>query len=248
MPRALISVSDKTGIVDFARDLVAMGWELVASDGTAAALRAGGMAVTPVERLTGQAELLSGRVKTLHPAIHSGILARDKNADLRELADAGYAPIDLVVCNLYPFSQTIARPGVSLDEAIEQIDIGGVTLLRAAAKNFARVTALCDPGDYGDISAALQSHGEVPLESRRALAMKAFAHTCEYDSAIHAWLNAGEDESITDDLPDAISISMSRGQKLRYGENPHQPAAYYSRGESQSPLNAEQTGGQAAIL
>src|SRR5512144_390276 len=139
MPRALLSVHDKTGLVDLGRELASMGWDVVASGGTASALANSGLPVTPVEQVTHQPEMLGGRVKTLHPAIHGGILARDTDADMQALNQQGYVPISLVVCNLYPFQQTVTRPNVTLEEAIEQIDIGGVTLIRAAAKNFARV-------------------------------------------------------------------------------------------------------------
>lgn len=245
MPRALISVSDKSGIIEFCRELNALGWEMVASGGTSAALQAGGIPVTSVESLTGHAELLSGRVKTLHPAIHSGILARDNYTDLSELAQHGYAPISLVVCNLYPFSETIAAVNVALGEAIEQIDIGGVTLLRAAAKNFARVTVLCDPGDYAAVITALKHDGATSNQRRRELAVKAFAHCRDYDTAIHAWL-AGSDVAPAAGaaLPDSLSIGLRRSHKLRYGENPHQEAAYYARDASQSPLGARQLGGK----
>ncbi|MCY4463960.1 MAG: bifunctional phosphoribosylaminoimidazolecarboxamide formyltransferase/IMP cyclohydrolase [Chloroflexi bacterium] len=245
MPRALISVSDKTGIIHFSRELHALGWELVASGGTSATLMAGGIPVTSVESLTGQAELLGGRVKTLHPAIHSGILARDSDSDFSELAQHGYAPISLVVCNLYPFSETIAADDVALDDAIEQIDIGGVTLLRAAAKNFARVTALCDPGDYDAVISALKYDGASNSQLRRELAVKAFAHCRDYDTAIHTWLADSDVTPAADEtVPDNIFIGLRRSHELRYGENPHQAAAYYSRDENQTPLGARQLGGK----
>ena len=245
MPRALISVSDKTGIIDFARQLNALGWELVASGGTAAALEAGGLPVTSVERVTGQAELLDGRVKTLHPAIHSGILARDTDADLAQLTDQGFAPISLVVCNLYPFSETAQAPDKSEDEIIEQIDIGGVTLLRAAAKNFARVTVLCDWGDYGAALSELRADGATSRELRRALAVKAFAHCRDYDAAIHAWLADSDIAPLPrDQVPAGFSIGVQRSHELRYGENPHQAAAWYARDQAQTPLGAVQLAGK----
>ena len=245
MPRALISVSDKTGIIDFARQLNALGWELVASGGTAAALEAGGLPVTSVERVTGQAELLGGRVKTLHPAIHSGILARDTDADLAQLTDQGFAPISLVVCNLYPFSETAQAPDKSEDEIIEQIDIGGVTLLRAAAKNFARVTVLCDWGDYGAALSELRADGATSRELRRALAVKAFAHCRDYDAAIHAWLADSDIAPLPrDEVPAGFSIGVQRSHELRYGENPHQAAAWYARDQAQTPLGAVQLAGK----
>lgn len=185
--RAIISVYDKTNLGEFAHNLTEMGWELLASGGTARLLRAAGLPVLDVAEVTGAPEMLGGRVKTLHPVVYGGILAQDTPADRADLERYGIAPIDLVVCNLYPFSQTIAQPGVSLAEAVEQIDIGGVTLLRAAAKNFARVSVICDPGDYQSVLAALRS-GAVPEALRRQLAVKAFAHTRDYDAAITAYL------------------------------------------------------------
>ncbi len=185
--RAILSVYDKSNLIVFAQALNQWGWELVASGGTARLLRQAQLPVRDVAEITGAPEMLGGRVKTLHPAIHGGILARDTPDDLADLAAQGIHPIDLVICNLYPFAATIAQPGVSLAEAIEQIDIGGVTLLRAAAKNFARVTAVCDPNDYDRVLAAL-SAGPVPDDLRRELAVKAFAQTRDYDTAITAYL------------------------------------------------------------
>lgn len=186
--RAILSVYDKTGLLDFATALVQMNWELIASGGTARQLREAGLPVLDVADITGAPEMLGGRVKTLHPAVHGGILARDLPEDQADLAAQGIRPIDLVVCNLYPFAQTIAQPGVTLAEAVEQIDIGGVTLLRAAAKNFARVAILCDPEDYDGILADLQSAGQIHPSTRQWLAVKAFAHTRDYDTAIAAYL------------------------------------------------------------
>lgn len=185
--RAILSVYDKSNLIVFTQALNQWGWELVASGGTARLLRQAQLPVRDVAEITGAPEMLGGRVKTLHPAIHGGILARDTPDDLADLAAQGIHPIDLVICNLYPFAATIAQPGVSLAEAIEQIDIGGVTLLRAAAKNFARVTAVCDPNDYDRVLAAL-SAGPVPDDLRRELAVKAFAQTRDYDTAITAYL------------------------------------------------------------
>jgi len=186
--RAILSVYDKTGLIELAQGLVDLGWELVASGGSAKALRQAGLPVLDVAEVTHSPEMLGGRVKTLHPAIHGGILAQDTPADQADLAAQQIAPIDLVVCNLYPFEQTIAQPGVTLAEAIEQIDIGGVTLLRAAAKNFARVTILCQPTDYPPILAELQTSGATTLATRQTLARKAFAHTRDYDTAITDYL------------------------------------------------------------
>ena len=184
-------------------------------------------------------------MKTLHPAIHSGILARDTDADMQELAANGFAPITMVVCNLYPFSETIKQSDVRLEDAIEQIDIGGVTLLRGAAKNFARVTVLCDPLDYSEVIVALKTDGTTSLQQRRDLAVKAFGHCREYDTAIYAYLSESDiAEPEEDDVPDSIAFGVQRSHDLRYGENPHQPAAYYTRGEAGTPLGAEQLAGR----
>ena len=245
MPRALFSVSSKQGIVGFASELVRLGWEIVASGGTGQTLSDAGVLVTKVERVTGQGEMLGGRVKTLHPAIHGGILARDTKEDFEELAASGIAPISLVVCNLYPFSETIRDPDVTVDEAIEQIDIGGVTLLRAAAKNYARVSVICDPLDYSSVLVALKTEGNTSLAQRRELAVKAFAQSRDYDEAIHAYLCESDvAEPSSGDVPDGISIGLQRSHELRYGENPHQAAAYYTRSDERTPLGADQLAGK----
>jgi len=236
MARALFSVYDKTGLVTFAGRLAAMGWELVASGGTARALREAGLTVTDVAQVTGFPEMLGGRVKTLHPAIHGAILARPGAADRDELAAHGIVPIDLVAVNLYPFRETVARPGVTLEEAVEQIDIGGVALLRAAAKNFARVTVLCDPADYAPVLDELEAQGEVSLETRRRLAAKAFAHTRDYDAAIEAFLAASEEATAPAAFPPRLTLSLVQVQALRYGENPHQAAALYAPRPEMGPL------------
>jgi phosphoribosylaminoimidazolecarboxamide formyltransferase/IMP cyclohydrolase len=186
--RVILSVYDKTDLVDFAQALAAMDWELVGSGGTARLLRQSGLPVLDVSEITGAPEMLGGRVKTLHPAVHGGILARDVESDRAELAAQDIGLVDLVVCNLYPFQETVAQPDVTLAEAVEQIDIGGVTLLRAAAKNFARVTVVCDPVDYGQVLNELQENGVTSETTRRHLAVKAFAHTRDYDTAIAGWL------------------------------------------------------------
>ncbi len=186
--RAILSVYDKTGLVEFASALVDMNWELIASGGTAHQLRAASLPVLDIAAITGAPEMLGGRVKTLHPAVHGGILARDTPEDWADLGAQGINPIDLVVCNLYPFEKTIAQPGVTLAEAIEQIDIGGVTLLRAAAKNFARVAVVCEPLDYAEVLRELREHGQASPATRQNLAIKAFAHTRDYDTAITAYL------------------------------------------------------------
>ena len=187
MPKAILSVHDKTGLLDFAKGLSGLGWTLIASGGTARLLRENGLHVTEVAEYTGSPEILGGRVKTLHPAVHGGLLARSTSADRAELSGLGWDYIDLVAVNLYPFEETIAKPGVTLADAIENIDIGGVTLIRAAAKNFERVTLLCDPSDYDSVLAAL-GHGGISLDQRRRLAVKGFAATAHYDTAIHAYL------------------------------------------------------------
>lgn len=247
MPRALLSVYDKTGLVDFAARLLKLGWDFVASGGTELAVRDAGIPVTPVEQLTQVGEMLGGRVKTLHPAIHAGILARDRDDDLEDLKTHNYAPINMVVCNLYPFQQTVARPGVALQDAIEQIDVGGVTLIRSAAKNFLQVIVVCDPNDYSRIAIALESDGQADLALRRNLAVKAFAHTRDYDTAIHAFLSQDIQHSTLYDesLPEQLSVAAMRGDMLRYGENPHQVAAYYSRRSGAGPLGGTVLGGKA---
>lgn len=237
MPRALLSVYDKTGLVDFASALLSFGWDLVASGGTERALREAGIPVTAVEQLTKSPEMLGGRVKTLHPAIHGGILARDNEDDIAELKANGIAPINMVVNNLYPFQETVARAGINLQDAIEEIDIGGVTLLRAAAKNFLHVVVVCDPKDYDRIITALEGGGQVDLAMRRELAVKVFAYTRDYDTAIHAFLAQDHAPALLNaDLPQHLSLGMQKVETLRYGENPHQVAGYYSRKAASGPL------------
>jgi len=226
MPKALLSVHDKTGLVDFARGLHALGWQLIASGGTAKLLREHGLPVTEVSDYTGSPEILGGRVKTLHPAIHGGLLARATDSDRADLARLDFDYIDLVACNLYPFEQTIARPGVSLADAIENIDIGGVTLIRAAAKNHERVTLVSDPRDYEGVLQELQAAGRVSDDLRRRLAVKGFALTARYDAAIAAYL----------DPAGPLRLTAYPVQSLRYGENPHQAARLYSFEPGGGPL------------
>jgi phosphoribosylaminoimidazolecarboxamide formyltransferase/IMP cyclohydrolase len=227
---ALLSVSDKTGIVALARQLVEeFEFELISSGGTAKVLQEANLPVTKVSEYTGSPEILGGRVKTLHPRIHGGILGRrDLPEDVADLEANQIRPLDLVVVNLYPFEQTIAQPNVTVTEAIEQIDIGGPAMLRAAAKNFAHLTVLCNPNQYQEYLQQLrESAGEVSLEFRQKMAGKAFAHTHAYDRAISnyfAGLN-GEEE-----LPEIYNLSGKKLQSLRYGENPHQSAAWYQTG------------------
>ncbi|HEX9029673.1 MAG TPA: bifunctional phosphoribosylaminoimidazolecarboxamide formyltransferase/IMP cyclohydrolase [Anaerolineales bacterium] len=228
MPKAILSVHDKTGLVDFARGLRRLGWTLIASGGTARLLRDSQIAVIEVAEYTGSPEVLGGRVKTLHPAIHAGLLARPTEADQAELSRQGWDYIDLVAVNLYPFEQTIARPGATLEDAIENIDIGGVTLIRAAAKNQERVTLACDPSDYPQVLAELES-GPVKAETRARLAAKGFALTAHYDAAIAAYLAPGGAETWQ-----AYPV-----QKLRYGENPHQSATLYTFEPGSGPLGGQ---------
>jgi phosphoribosylaminoimidazolecarboxamide formyltransferase / IMP cyclohydrolase len=245
MPRALISVYDKTNLVPFARSLVDLGWDLVASGGTETTLSAAGLPVTPIERVTGFSEMLGGRVKTLHPAIHAGILAQNREDDILALREHGFAPINMVVCNLYPFQETVAQAGITLQDAIEQIDIGGVTLLRAGAKNFLNCTVVCDPSDYSKVSAELKAAGTVELATRRTLAVKAFAHTRDYDTAIHAFLSQDMVPSLLNiELPQHLSLGMQQVETLRYGENPHQLAGFYSRTDKSGPLGGNVLGGK----
>lgn len=225
MPKAILSVYDKTGLVEFASRLVELGWTLLASGGTARLLQQNSLPVTEVSQYSGSPEILSGRVKTLHPAIHGGLLARPTGEDRRELEALGWDAIDLAAVNLYPFEQTVARPNVTLEEAIENIDIGGVALIRAAAKNFERVTLVCDPADYSAVLSELQA-GSTALETRRKLAVKGFQRTARYDAAIAFYL----------DPAGALSLQLYPVQPLRYGENPHQTAMLYAHHPGDGPL------------
>jgi phosphoribosylaminoimidazolecarboxamide formyltransferase/IMP cyclohydrolase len=221
--RALISVYDKTALDEFAHGLAQLGVELVASGGTAAALEALGLPVTRVEELTESPEILGGRVKTLHPRIHAAILARrDDEADLATLDDQGIEPFDLVCVNLYPFREVAARHGVVEEEAVEMIDVGGPSMLRGAAKNFAHVAPVCRPDQYGFVLDELRAHGELSVETRRQLAAEAFATTAAYEAAIAGWF-AGRES-----FPDLLTLSFEKVTGLAYGENPHQGAAYYA--------------------
>lgn len=260
--RALVSVYDKTGLVPLARALVEAGIEIVSTGSTAATIAAAGLAVTPVEEVTGFPECLEGRVKTLHPAVHAGILADRRKPDhLDQLATLGVAPIDLVIVNLYPFTDTVAS-GAPFDACVEQIDIGGPTMVRAAAKNHPAVAVVTSPGRYDDVAAAVREGG-FTLACRRRLAAEAFAHTAAYDSAVSTWL-AGQIE--TDDVADAtdsadaagadssgsaapaayVGVGYERLASLRYGENPHQRAAVYrTAGASGGVAGARQLHGKA---
>jgi phosphoribosylaminoimidazolecarboxamide formyltransferase/IMP cyclohydrolase len=228
MPRALLSVHDKTNLIDFACGLRDLGWTLIASGGTAKALRDQNIAATEVGDYTGSPEILGGRVKTLHPAVHGGLLARSTEADHDELLKLGWDYIDLVAVNLYPFEATIAKPDVTFAEVIENIDIGGVTLIRAAAKNHQRVTLVCDPADYSSVLDELRADG-VTGETRQRLAVKGFASTAHYDSAIFNYLSGSQ----------ALHITAYPVQTLRYGENPHQSATFYSYDPNGGPLGGK---------
>jgi phosphoribosylaminoimidazolecarboxamide formyltransferase/IMP cyclohydrolase len=226
--RAIVSVSDKRGLVELCRELARHDIELLSTGGTAKALAAAGLATTAISSYTGAPEILDGRVKTLHPKVHGGLLGRPTAEHEAEMAAHGIPPIDLVIVNLYPFRETIARPGVRLDEAIENIDIGGPSMLRSAAKNHERVTVVVDPDDYAAIVAELDANGGATrAETRLRLAAKVFSHTAAYDGAIAAYLGAAAEPG-GDGLPDRLTLSLRKARPLRYGENPHQQAAFYA--------------------
>jgi phosphoribosylaminoimidazolecarboxamide formyltransferase/IMP cyclohydrolase len=226
--RALISVSDKTGVVELARHLSAAGLEILSTGGTARALASAGVPVREVSDFTGAPEILDGRVKTLHPRVHGGILGRPTPAHRAEMQKAGLVPIDLVVVNLYPFRETVAR-GAPFDEVIENIDIGGPAMIRSAAKNHERVAVIVDPADYAVVLREIDAEGEISAATRFRLARKAFAHTAAYDGAIASHLGrlATPDAPLAD-FPEALVISGTLTRALRYGENPHQKAAFYA--------------------
>jgi phosphoribosylaminoimidazolecarboxamide formyltransferase / IMP cyclohydrolase len=225
--RALVSVSDKRGVEDFARRLSGMGFEIISTGGTAKALTEAGVEVVPVSEVTGAPEILGGRVKTLHPKIHGGILADLGDPDhVEQLVEQDIGPIDLVCINLYPFEETVAG-GATEKEAVEQIDIGGPAMLRAAAKNFGSVTVVPSPEFYEEVLAALEGEGHFQAETRRRLALAAFRRTAEYDAAISDWLGERV-EGVTEGFPERRTVRYERVSGLRYGENPHQAAAYYA--------------------
>jgi phosphoribosylaminoimidazolecarboxamide formyltransferase/IMP cyclohydrolase len=226
--RALLSVSDKTGIVELARELANRGFEVLSTGGTQRLIAQAGVPVIEVASATGFPEMMDGRVKTLHPMIHGGILAlRDEPAHVAAMQQHGIAPIDIVAVNLYPFERTVAREEVSLEEAIEQIDIGGPSMVRSAAKNHAHVAVVVDPSDYPALIEALAVHGEIPAALRRRLALKAFQATARYDAAISSWLAQREEFVEPGSVPAQWLLGGSAGTSLRYGENPHQRAAFY---------------------
>lgn len=219
--RALISVSDKTGVGDFAAALVDLGYEILSTGGTAKALREAGVAVTDVAAVTGFPEMMDGRVKTLHPAVHGGLLARrDVEEHMEAIAAHGIAPIDVVCVNLYPFEATVAKSDVTLEDAVENIDIGGPSMVRSAAKNYASVAIVVDPADYSTVLEGLKN-GTFYEEARKALAVKAYAHTAAYDAAITRYLSGEK-------FPQSLRLPFEKKQDLRYGENPHQAAAFYT--------------------
>jgi len=239
MPRALISVSDKRGIVGFAQGLVELGWEVVSTGGTAATLRKAGVPVTTVDQVTGFPEILDGRVKTLHPRIHAGLLARpDIPTHASALAEHGIMPFHLVAVNLYPFQATVADPGVSFEDAIENIDVGGPSMLRAAAKNHQYVLPVVDPKDYSSVIEMLRN-GAVAEELRREFAAKVFTHVADYDAAIASFLTPRDAG-----MPARINLSLDRIMALRYGENPHQQAALYAAEEPRGIRDLRQLQGK----
>ena len=239
--KALISVSDKTGVVEFAGALVELGWEILSTSGTMKLLREAGLPVTSVSDVTGFPEICDGRVKTLHPKIHGALLARrDIPEHMKALKDNAIETIDLVCVNLYPFRETIAKPDVTMEDAVEHIDIGGPSMLRSAAKNWESVTVVCNPSDYATILSEIRSSGNTTRETRLALSAKAYTHTAEYDMAIATYMRAQAG------LNEKLFLEYDLKQSLRYGENPHQQAKFYSSAEVEpfSLATAEQLGGK----
>ena len=239
--RALISVSDKTGVVDFAQQLRSLGWEIIATGGTMKLLRDSGVEVINISDVTGFPEICDGRVKTLHPKVHGGLLARrDDESHLQALKDNGIEFIDMVCVNLYPFRQTIAKPDVTMEDAIENIDIGGPSMLRSAAKNYKDVTVVCDPADYATIIQEINEGGNTTVGTRLQLSAKAYTHTAEYDSMIATYMRKAAG------LNEKLFLEFDLVQGLRYGENPHQQAKFYGAAEfgSYSLANAKQLNGK----
>jgi phosphoribosylaminoimidazolecarboxamide formyltransferase/IMP cyclohydrolase len=235
--RVLVSVSDKRGLADFLRVLTAQGAEILSTGGTAKTLREAGLAVTDVSAYTGSPEIMDGRVKTLHPRVHGGILMRELDEDRAALASIGGAPIDLVVVNLYPFEETLRRAGASHEDLVEKIDIGGPAMVRAAAKNHARVAVVVDPADYPRVQAEIAADGVVSHATRVALAAKAFAHTAAYDGAIVGYLSSLGEDGARERFPRSLHLGFDRAYSLRYGENPHQEGAFYrERGAGEGTL------------
>ena len=227
--RALISVSDKTGLVEFARGLTALGVELISTGGTARSLTEAGLMIQNISDITHFPEMLDGRVKTLHPAVHGALLAdRSKPEHMETISRHDIIPIDLVVVNLYPFAETIARPGVTREEAVENIDIGGPSMIRSAAKNHAAVAVVVSSSDYPAVLAELEKNdGALSQETRTRLAVQAYAHTAAYDATITNYLAAQQPQEGGQGFPDLLTLAFAKVQDLRYGENPHQRAAFY---------------------
>ena len=247
--RALISVSNKDGVVEFAKGLAAMGVEILSTGGTAKFLKQAGIPVKDVAEFTGFPEMLDGRVKTLHPRVHGGILARRADpGHVSQMKEHGLQPIDLVAVNLYPFEATVARPDCSFEDAIENIDIGGPAMLRSSGKNFEDVTVVVDPADYTRVLEELHAHGgAVPRDTRLFLARKVFRHTARYDSAISAYLDSRASEGAPVRFPSVLSLQFEKVEDLRYGENPHQQAALYREFHPTEPsvVTARQLHGKA---
>lgn len=226
MKRALISVFDKTNIVEFAKELNQLGWEIVSTGGTSRQLKSAGIQVMDIADLTQFPECFDGRVKTLHPNVEGGILAiRDNKTHIKQMQDLGVEPIDIVVCNLYPFKETVLKPGVEHEEIIENIDIGGPTMIRAAAKNYRFVSVLTDPSDYDRVIRELKEHGDTSADTKEYLAAKVFQHTSHYDTLISNYFN----ERLNISTPETLTLTFEKKQDLRYGENPHQNAAFYTQ-------------------
>ena len=239
--KALISVSDKTGVVEFAKGLVALGWEILSTSGTMKLLKESGVPVTSVSDVTGYPEICDGRVKTLHPKIHGALLARrDIPEHMKELKDNDIETIDLVCVNLYPFRETIAKPDVTMEDAVEHIDIGGPSMLRSAAKNWESVTVVCNPADYETVLSEIKAGGNTTRETRLKLSAKAYTHTAEYDMAISTYMRAQAG------LPEKLFLEYDLKQELRYGENPHQEAKFFASTvkEPFSLATAEQLNGK----
>lgn len=244
--RALLSVSDKTGVTDFARALAASGVELLSTGGTARALREAGLEVRDVAEHTGFPEMMDGRVKTLHPMVHGGLLGR-RGVDDAVMQEHGIAPIDLLVVNLYPFRETVARPGCTFEDAVENIDIGGPAMVRAAAKNHDGVAVVTDPADYAAVIAELEAHQGLGFDRRLALAVKAFEHTAAYDGAIANHFGRLNARRRPEGYAQTLNLQFHKVQDMRYGENPHQSAAFYREAENAEPsvANARQVQGKA---
>lgn len=242
MKRALVSVSDKTNLVEFVSGLVGLGYEIISTGGTKKALEAAGISTIGISDVTGFPEIMDGRVKTLHPNVHGALLCvRDNPEHVKQISDLGIQYIDLVCVNLYPFKETVLKPGVSHEEIIENIDIGGPSMLRSASKNYRYIPVICDPSDYDTVLSELREHGETSLDTREKLAAKVFRHTASYDTMIASYLTEKSGEK----YPEKFTLTFDKVQDLRYGENPHQSAAFYKGMNPQYSLaNAKQLHGK----